>query len=418
MIRQYFTMLGVFALMQVAFGQENTWDKMESFPTKRGRMASFSIADKGYVSCGSDTVLHNDLWEYNPSNDAWTQMANMPGVARRNAIAFSLSGKGYVGTGHDALTSSQGVPLKDFYEYDPLSNSWIQKQDYPGAGGTGVYFATAFATNSKGYVCAGKVGPDNYASDLWEYDPVTDNWSQQSGFPGGVRYNLMSFTINNIGYVGFGIDEDIFRKDLWSFNPATSVWEQMAECPGAPRGAGGSFTLNGRGFICCGADGGFKEDLWEYDPVTDRWKIRAYFPVDGRRYGISFAINNRGYFGAGKGSFGIKRSFYEYEPLSVFGMKLEDWYEEQSSLALDEIDILEAKIFPNPASDVIHIEWTEGVSIDHAVVMNNLGAQVGVYDIQKNKLDIHRTNEISGNYFLVAFDKENNLLGTHKLTWK
>lgn len=414
MIRQYLTILGVLALVPVATGQENTWDKMESFPTKRERMASFSIADKGYVACGKDDTLYNDLWEYDPLNDAWTQMADMPGVARRNPIAFSLDGKGYVGTGHDAIISSLGVPLKDFYEYDPVSNGWAQKQDYPGAGGNGVYFATGFATSSRGYICAGKVAPDNYAADLWEYDPATDNWTQQSGFPGGVRYNLMSFTINDIAYVGFGIDEDTFRKDLWSFNPATSAWQQMTECPGAPRGAGGTFTLNGRGFICCGADGGFKEDLWEYDPFTDRWKIRAYFPVDGRRYGFSFAINNRGYFGAGKGSFGIKRSHYEYDPLSIFGMKLED----EASLSLQDNEVLESKIFPNPASNVVHFEWTEGVSIDHAVVTNSLGAQVGVYNVQGNRLDIHRANEESGNYFLMVFDKDNNLCGTHKLIWK
>lgn len=414
MIRQYLTTLGVLALVQVAIGQENTWDKMESFPTKRERMASFSIANKGYVSCGKDTILYNDLWEYDPSNDVWTQMADMPGVARRNPIAFSLDGKGYVGTGHDAIISSLGIPLNDFYEYDPVSNSWTQKQDYPGAGGNGVYFATAFATSSRGYVCAGKIAPDNYAADLWEYDPATDNWSQQSGFPGGVRYNLMSFTVNDIGYVGFGIDEDNFRKDLWSFNPAISAWQQMTDCPGAPRGAGGTFTLNGRGFICCGADGGFKEDLWEFDPVTDRWKIRAYFPVDGRRYGFSFAVNNRGYFGAGKGSFGIKRSHYEYEPLSLFGMKLED----EISLYLQENEALEAKIFPNPAANVVHFEWEQGVSIDHIVVTNSLGAEVGVYNVQGNKLDIHRTDEESGNYFLMVFDKDNNLCGTHKLIWK
>ena len=61
--------------------------------------------------------------------DFWTQKASMPGTARNSAVAFTVNGKGYLGTGYDGENY-----LKDFWEYDPTSNQWTQQADYPGSG--------------------------------------------------------------------------------------------------------------------------------------------------------------------------------------------------------------------------------------------------------------------------------------------
>lgn len=37
------------------------------------------------------------------------------------ATGFSINSKGYIGTGYD------GNSKKDFWEYDPATNSWTQK---------------------------------------------------------------------------------------------------------------------------------------------------------------------------------------------------------------------------------------------------------------------------------------------------
>ena len=47
------------------------------------------------------------------------------GSARRQAVGFSINNIGYVGTGE----SSAGL-TKDFYKYDPLTNSWNQINDF------------------------------------------------------------------------------------------------------------------------------------------------------------------------------------------------------------------------------------------------------------------------------------------------
>jgi hypothetical protein len=415
MSTKFYLLLPLLWLASGAIGQENTWDQKEPFIIKRERAATFVIGNLGYLCAGLDTVLQDDLWQYDPALDVWAQLADLPGVTRRNPVGFAVNGLGYVGTGHSGIYSSTGVPLDDFYEYNPVTNTWVQIADYPGANGNGVYFATSFNTTDYGYVSCGKKGTSNYENDLWQYDPLTDSWDQRANFPGGDRYNLMSFVINDTAYVGFGSDQDIFRKDLWAYDEVSNSWNQRADCEGVARASGGTFSLNGRGFIVCGVDGGFKEDLWEYNPTMDRWKIRAYFPTDGRRYGVSFSINDRGYFGCGKGSFGQKRSMYEYNPMTAFGWKTE---EDLEIASLEQSTISSVSIYPNPASDLINIKWDESADISSIRIFNLLGSEMIRSNVEGNNASISRGNLASGNYYIVVFDSNDTELATHKIALK
>ena len=46
------------------------------------------------------------------------------------AVGFSIGGKGYIGTG--AIWSPTWIYYKDFWEYDPVANTWTQKEDVGG----------------------------------------------------------------------------------------------------------------------------------------------------------------------------------------------------------------------------------------------------------------------------------------------
>ncbi|NRA10519.1 MAG: T9SS type A sorting domain-containing protein [Crocinitomicaceae bacterium] len=415
MSKKLYLLLPFLCFGSLVIAQENTWDQKEPFIIKRERSATFVIGNLGYVCAGLDSLVEKDLWNYDPVLDIWSQLADLPGVARRNPVGFAVNGKGYVGTGHSGIYSTTGVPLEDFYEYDPVTNIWTQIANYPGAGGNGVYFATSFNTTNFGYVSCGKKGTANYEKDVWQYDPLTDNWDEKANFPGGDRYNLMSFVINDTAYVGFGSDQDIFRKDLWAFDEVSNNWEQRADCDGVARASGGTFSLNDRGFIVCGVDGGFKEDLWEYNPDMDRWKIRAYFPTDGRRYGVSFSINDKGYFGCGKGSFGKKRSMYEYTPMSLFGWKTE---EDDEVAGILEASISSISIFPNPATDIINLKWDESSDVKSIRVYNSIGSEIMTQSAEGNSASINRNNLSSGIYYIALFDSNNAELGTHKIVLK
>ena len=69
-----------------------------------------------------------DFWEYDPVKNSWTQKADFPGVARSQAVGFGTDTKGYIGTGWEGK-----YRLKDFYEYNPASNIWTRKADFGGS---------------------------------------------------------------------------------------------------------------------------------------------------------------------------------------------------------------------------------------------------------------------------------------------
>jgi N-acetylneuraminic acid mutarotase len=385
---------------------ENYWlPKADFGGLKRERTVAFSINDMGYVGTGVDTaeVVHNDFWSYHPATDSWTQVADLPSTPRRNAIAFSVNNIGYVGTGMDSITASNGGnTLADMWAYDPVTNTWTQKADYPGNGGQGVYFATAFSVNNKGYVCCGKVGSANYISEFWEYKPLTDSWIQRQSFPGGIRYQLCSFAVNGKGYVGLGVDLDVYRKDFYEFDPLTNQWTQKNDFLGSERAAVCTFTLGERGFICLGNDGGYKKDLWEYNPYEDSWSIRADFPASARKNAVAFSIGNVGYVGTGKAVSGKKQSFYAYIPY-------------QSALgAVDVPNDFYVHVYPNPVVDYISINTSH--NLGHDVLIYNLNGELILNQIlSENCTVINRQNIPNGTYIIVVANDENKFIYSKKI---
>jgi len=151
-----------------------------------------------------------EFYEYNPTTDTWTQIANFPDGPRSGASSFGIGALGYLGTG---LTNTFE---KDFWSYNPVTDMWTQVADFPGTGRTD---CQAFAIDGKGYL---GVGYDfDQSSDFWEYNPSTDSWTEVALFPGGRRDQGMNFVIGSIGYIGLGYDSTFTAiDDLWEFNPS------------------------------------------------------------------------------------------------------------------------------------------------------------------------------------------------------
>jgi N-acetylneuraminic acid mutarotase len=302
---------------------QNSWVKRESVGgSKRERAVSFSIGNRGYVGLGQDTLnlMMNDFWEFDPATNSWTQRANFAGQARRDAISFVIGNKGYVGTGKNHADSWVGTTLSDFYEYDPITNTWTAKASYPGNSGAGIYYATGFALLGKGYIACGKRGASSYSNELWQYNPVTNTWTARAPYSGVARYGATAFVIGNYAYVGTGCDENIFLQDFWRYNPTTNSWSSMASFPGSGRFACSAFTLNNNGYVVFGTDGGYKDELWQYDPGLDYWVVKASLPGGERKSAFAFTIGSKAYAGTGKSYTGVRRDLYEYTPTPIVGI--------------------------------------------------------------------------------------------------
>lgn len=227
-------------------------------------MVSFSIGSKGYVGLGDDgNNVFSDFWEYDPSTDTWTQKANFPGVARTTAVGFSSDTKGYVGCGD----ASPGLK-KDFWEYDPISNTWTQKANF---GGTARSDANGFFIGGKGYIGVGE-DASGFKQDFWEYDPLSNSWTQKANYGGGNRSTATAFTLNNKGYIGAGDNGTALKNDFWEWSPSTNTWMLITPFPGANRSDMMAFTIGnkayaGNGNTCGGSC--YINDWYEFSSLTN-----------------------------------------------------------------------------------------------------------------------------------------------------
>lgn len=240
---------------------------------------AFTIGNKAYIIWG------NYLYEYDLNNGMWVDKATFPGSESYSVFAFSIGNKGYIGSGA-FWDGSQNVYVNDFWEFDPQDEitkgtdingdplgSWVQKADFPG---TGMADGAGFSIAAYGYVCSGYSEGD--LNDLWQYDPfstdngtdVNDNpkgkWTQKTDYPGPGGYHVVSFVIRFKAYA-FNVDE------LWQYDAVTDTWTQMADFPGHLREASAGFSINNKGYIGTGYyyDGGdvYLDDFWEYLPPQE-----------------------------------------------------------------------------------------------------------------------------------------------------
>lgn len=285
-------------LLQACIGETTTiaqlgdWTVHSEFEgIARNAAVTFTIGNIAYLGTGVDASGQSlrDFWQYDPTTNSWSQRANFPGKARSEAVAFSVGPKGYIGTGVDG---SSGTLLRDFYQYDPVVNTWKQVADF---GGSARRSAVAFSSGAMGFVTTGFDGQEQ--RDLWAYDPSTDAWIRKADFGGSARLGAATFVINNLAYVGTGLTNAVYQTDFWSYDPTKNTWTKRQPVPdeGASVGYGVSFAVNGIGYLVPGGD----TRLFAYNPDLDSWTTTASFEGAARSKAVGFAIGSKGYVSLG-----------------------------------------------------------------------------------------------------------------------
>lgn len=210
-----------------------------------------------------------------------------------------------------------GNYLNDFWEYNPDSNKWIRKADFPS---DGRYGASAHTIKGKIYVCFGYDNSKNSNNDLWEYNPENDTWTKKAVFPGQPRYSASGFVIgDSVLYIGTGTYGNSFDYlyDFWMYNPTNNTWTKKADFGGNKRQDAASFAINDYGYIGSGLSDYMAptKDFWKYDPVNDSWTEIQSLPIEEATL-VSFTINNKGYVGGGIAKYPNidTNNFLEFDP--------------------------------------------------------------------------------------------------------
>ncbi len=228
--------------------------------------------------------------------------------------------------------------MNDLWKYDPATNQWAwmkgsQTVNHGGSYGTqGVpasanipparYSPSSWTDPSGKLWMFGGLGPNGFFNDLWQYDPVTNQWTWMHG----------ANTINNAGSYGsqgvavisnvpcarqnggcwtdnagnmwmfggynnnVGGNPQVAFSDMWKYDPVSNMWTWMSgpnvhgqtavfgtqgvaaagNRPGARStakswtDASGNFWLFGGQLWTSGYQGTLN-DLWKYNPATNQW---------------------------------------------------------------------------------------------------------------------------------------------------
>ncbi|HML84169.1 MAG TPA: kelch repeat-containing protein [Bacteroidales bacterium] len=298
------TLLLFLSIIEFNVNAQSFWvQKADLCDFTRYAAVGFAIGGTGYVCGGrsNDIVKYlNDLWAYDPISDTWSQKADFPAEARSFSVGFALMNKGYLGLGGRSL----GTVLKyfdDFWEYDPITNCWTQKNNFPGGARTGAF---AITSNNSGYVIAGTV--EQPFSDVWQYNPISDQWVQKGDFPGVAKTTLAGFSIADSVYIS-SCDTWNGGNEFWLYNTSTDTWTPKTPIP-LPRYGALGFSIGNYGYVGTGDQGviskGIDElclnDMWKYDPISDQWTELPSLNVNyGRSFAICFTIGQAAYLGTG-----------------------------------------------------------------------------------------------------------------------
>lgn len=231
------------------------WTEKAEFPgTARNAAVAFVIDGFAYVGTGFDSNVGStrDFYKYNPQKNEWTQISDLPGEVREHAVGFALNGKGYVTTG-----KSKSGWLKDNWEYDPKTDKWTRKEDVPGTDRG--FVAKPLIIGNKALLGGGlSTEFGGWRSDWYEYNPSTDTWVQKASF---LAKDPTSFQIGERYYLMY---ED--ARKMAMYDPKYDKWVKLRKPIDKFTLQGATFSFQNRGFFGTGFNGTYKRTFWEYKP--------------------------------------------------------------------------------------------------------------------------------------------------------
>lgn len=233
---------------------------------------AFAIANKGYIGCGNDASWNptSSFFEYNPATNTWAQKTNFPGDARNGTAGYGNSTHGYLGLGASSVTQFN----TDWYQYNPTTNSWVAKASLAAAGASRVERLNSFEYNGKIYVMLQN-------NEIWEYDPTLNSWAlKTSGVSGQFYFVHNGKAIMNIGHSSGWSALDL-ANFTWShgITPSPHYWQ--------------GFTINGRGFVL--GDSTYFYEYMQNDIFIGSLPSSVLCP--GSNFDINYTVN--GVFNSG-----------------------------------------------------------------------------------------------------------------------
>lgn len=290
---------------------EMTIHTCSPMPAPRASAAVAVIDSTAYLFGGRDQTgkALNDLWRYDARTDTWTPCGTTPLSPRINPAACSLDGKLYLGLGFCGRHSQDSSYLRDWWQYDPKTDTWTQLADYPNH-----YTDRAVCFTEADRLLVGYGFCWNYRRDMFCYHVAENRWDSIDvgasfhGFPtrsfGGTGCTCNGHHYYGTGYYGGSLD---WWGELHAdASGKTGRWSACTDVPGPGRTLAASAATKRYVYLFGGLHyGGVNttqqslQDIRRYDPEQDQWTWVGNMPEALMNH-CSFAIGDRIYFGLGE----------------------------------------------------------------------------------------------------------------------
>lgn len=293
-----------------------------------------------YVGLGEDSsskVLNKsyrrDFYRYNPITDSWHKLNRFPGDRRTGAVCFILNGQAYVGCGQDEGDITLNIPERfreDIYKYDFDKDKWKEIAPFPMSLRKDMI---SFILNKEAYIGLGHFGAKAF-SDIYKYDIKKNKWIKAFEYESKQNPKLV-FTIDNKLYIG--------GNNFFCLDSSNDEWKQLKDIP-ENCNTDIVFIINGKAYTGFGGmeekksskkskrrkkkeSKNFKDNAFYcYDPIKNTWTKLKSFPGKARKGCVSFSLNGKGYVGLGEDLNGkYYKEFYSYDPINNIWQKIADF---------------------------------------------------------------------------------------------
>jgi hypothetical protein len=225
----------------------NTWvTTLPSLLITRRAGAGGQVGNKVYV-CGGRDSTHTTLAtceEYDLDTKTSTPKANMPG-ARWSCSGAAIGDKVYV-FGSEAYADA-------LLEYNTTTNTWRSISPTPRPPGRG--WNAVAAAGGKFYAVGG-TGSAGALGDCWEFDPVSETWTQKANMPGTRTYHAaVGFGDDNVYVIGGNAAGGTSPGDniVYKYTISTNTWTTETHI-NTPRGWEMLAVNEGTIYAMCGSD--------------------------------------------------------------------------------------------------------------------------------------------------------------------
>jgi len=241
--------------LNVAESPTVNWTAKAVMPTSRSDLyrGTMAIGDKIYVAGGWNKGSLDLVEVYNVSEDKWDTAAPLPSPGIDGAIQ-ALNGKLYIIGGNTNVGGDV-----DVWEYDPVTNNYTKKASFRGE-----YDPTTAVLDGKIYAFGGGNAQSGEKKVAQMYDPMNDTWTPIASHPLPRQY-LTAEAVNGKIYTFGGNRKGNLTHE---YDPITDNWTEkssmqvMIDSPN-------SVVVNGKIFV---AGGDNSKAVWMYDPLDDVWQ--------------------------------------------------------------------------------------------------------------------------------------------------